>query len=143
MSQQILFQLISFQAKNPYLGTGTRAFHQAIENTQTNIKWLSQNRQTISTWLKTVTKPKAKERLTDIRLPLHLVPISYDLTIQPNMYSGDSKNFTFDGHVKIYMDAKESGRNVTLHTNKLLIHENSIIFTRQDGIKGGPIYTGK
>lgn len=135
--------MISFKAKNPYLGTGTRALQQAIEKTQTNIKWLSQNRQTISMWLNTVIKSKAKDRLTDIRLPLHLVPISYDLTIQPNMYSGDSENFTFDGHVKIYMDAKQSGSNVTLHTNKLLIHENSIKFTRQDGIKGGPIYTGK
>ena len=124
------------------MGTGARAFQQAIEKTQTNIKWMKQNKQTVSSWLQTV-KPKAKSKATDVRLPGHLIPRTYDLTIQPNMYGGDPENFNFEGHVKIVMEAAEAGSNVTLHTNKLTIDENTIKFGRKDGVTGGPVYTGK
>ena len=139
----LLLKLNDFLAKNPYMGTGTRAFQQAKEKTQTNIKWMTQNKQIVAYWLKTVQTSNVKARATDVRLPQHLIPYTYDVTLQPNMYSGDPADFTFDGYVKIYMDANETGSNVTIHTNKLTIDEASIKFGREDGVTGGPVYTGK
>ena len=59
------------------------------------------------------------------------------------MYSGDPAKFTFDGYVKIYLDTREVGSNVTLHTNKITIHEDTIRFGKEDGSPGGPNYSGK
>ena len=123
------------------MGTGSRAFQQAIEKTRSNIKWMQQNKAVIGNWLQTLNVPKV--RSTDVRLPRHLIPRTYDLTIQPNMYGADPENFNFEGHVKIVMEAAGTGSNVTLNANKLTIDENSIKFGREDGVTGGPVYTGK
>ena len=139
----MLFQLKDFLAKNPYMGTGSRAFTQAIENTETNIKWMTQNKDIVANWLITVTNPSTKQHIKDVRLPIHLIPTTYDLVLKPNMYTDDPETFTFDGYVKIHMDAKQSGRNVTVHTNKLKIDESSIEFGMKNGSAGGPKYSGK
>ena len=124
------------------MGTGSRAFEQAIEKTQRNMKWMTQNIDSITNWLSTVTKVPTKQRVKDVRLPLHLIPTTYDLTLKPNMYLDDPKDFTFDGYIKIHMDAKFTGSNVTVHTNKLTIDDSTIKFGREDG-SAGPVYTGK
>ena len=136
-----MLQLKDFLAKHPYMGTGARAFQQAIEKTQSNIKWMQHNKAVISNWLQTVNQPKV--RVTDVRLPRHLIPRTYDLTIQPNMYGTDPDNFYFEGYVKIIMEATDAGSNVTLNANKLTIDEHTIQFGRQGGVAGGPVYTGK
>lgn len=122
------------------MGTGSRAFLQAIENTESNLEWMKRNKDVVSTWLDNVGVSRDTE-VKDVRLPLHLIPDSYDITLKPDMYSEDPKKFTFEGYVKIYMTAKDTGRNVTLHVNKLTIVEDSISFS-QDGSKDGPKYNG-
>ena len=136
------FQLQDFIVKYPYMGTGRRAFEQAIEKTQRNMKWMTQNIDSITNWLSTVTKVATKQRVKDVRLPLHLIPTTYDLTLKPNMYSDDPESFTFDGYIKIHMDAQFTGSNVTVHINKLTIDDNTIKFGKEDG-SAGPVYTGK
>lgn len=121
------------------MGTGNRAFRQAIEKTQNNIKWLEHNKDIIASWLKTVGTPQ--ERVKDVRLPTHLEPVTYDLYIKPNMYEGDPENFNFEGSVKIHMVARSEGKNVTVHSNKLDILENSIRFGTEDS-SDGPSYNG-
>lgn len=133
-------QLRDFLEENPNMGTGNRAFKQAIEKTETNIEWMKQNRDTVANWLENVGKHRST-RVTDVRLPLHLIPDTYDITLQPNMYSDDPESFNFEGQVKIYMTANATGRNVTLHVNKLNIDEESIRFGKEDGSKG-PSYKG-
>lgn len=123
------------------MGTGNRAFQQAIENAEANIHWMKGNRDTVAAWLDNLETPR-DTRVKDVRLPGHLSPDSYDITLQPNMYSDDPNTFNFEGHVKIYMTALHGGRNVTLHVNKLDINELSISFGKQDGSKG-PKYNGK
>ncbi|XP_060551724.1 aminopeptidase N-like isoform X2 [Ruditapes philippinarum] len=137
-----LKQLHDFLGENPNMGTGNRAFKQAIEKTQTNFDWMTKNREIVANWLDTVGK-KHNARVTDVRLPVHLIPDTYDVTLQPNMYGDDPESFNFEGHVKIYMTAKEAGRNVTLHVNKLNINEESITFGKADGSPGGPAYKGQ
>ena len=58
------------------------------------------------------------------------------------MYGDDQAQFTFEGSVKITMIAKETGKNVTLHVNKLNITEESIRFGRTDG-QQAPLYKGR
>ncbi|XP_062596000.1 aminopeptidase N-like [Saccostrea cucullata] len=46
-----LTQLESFLRENPDMGSGTRAFQQAIEKTKSNIKWMDQNYEIVKQWL--------------------------------------------------------------------------------------------
>jgi len=137
-----LFQLKEFQAKYPDMGTGNRAFNQAIENTETNMRWMEQNKEKINTWLDNVGVT-LDTRVKDVRLPTHLVPDLYDIVLQPNMYEGDPEDFNFEGFVRIHMTAKSAGRNVTLHTNMLDIKEDSIRFGVDKNGNGGPSYNGR
>lgn len=139
--KSFFFQLKDFQKAYPDLGTGNRAFRQAIENTETNIEWMKRNKNTLSEWLENVTREESSESVKDVRLPLHLVPETYDIVLKPNMYGGDPETFNFEGYVKIYMNAKSAGTNVTLHTNKLEISDETIKFGTLDG-SAGPQYIG-
>lgn len=123
------------------MGTGNRAFQQAIEKTATNIQWMKNNRDTVAAWLDEVGSSH-DTRVKDVRLPGHLRPDSYTIVLKPNMYGNDPSKFNFEGYVKIFMTAMKSGRNVTLHANKLDINEDTISFGKQDG-SVGPKYKGK
>ena len=46
-----LLQLEEFMKQHPDMGSGTRAFEQAIEKTQINIKWMNAHISVIDTWL--------------------------------------------------------------------------------------------
>ncbi|XP_033725116.1 aminopeptidase N-like isoform X1 [Pecten maximus] len=45
-------QLNDFLEKNPDMGSGTRAFKQAIEKTNSNVKWMNENYGKVETWLR-------------------------------------------------------------------------------------------
>ncbi|KAH3881112.1 hypothetical protein DPMN_005034 [Dreissena polymorpha] len=136
-----LKQLHQFLEEHPDMGTGNRAFRMAIETTESNIRWMADNQKTVSDWLKKVGVTSAS-RVKDVRLPTHPVPDVYDIVLQPNMYDGEPDDLNFEGYVKIHMTAKEAGKNVTLHANKLTILESSIRFGSDDGGNTGPSYTG-
>ncbi|KAL3885524.1 hypothetical protein ACJMK2_025576 [Sinanodonta woodiana] len=133
-----LQQLKRFVDEHPNLGTGTRAFKQAIEKTESNILFVKKYESTIRTWLKSAKS--SSEHLTDVRLPRHVYPLSYDIELKPNMYEGDEKNFTFDGFVRIHIQCRDAESSVTLHSNKLSIDESSIQFIWESGTGRGPKY---
>lgn len=134
------FKLHQFLEQHPDMGTGNRAFRQAIETTESNIRWMADNQKAVSDWLKNVGVTSASS-VKDVFLPTHLVPDLYDIVLQPNMYEGEPDNFNFDGYVKIHMTAKAAGKNVTLHANKLNILERSIRFGSDDGGNTGPSFS--
>ena len=55
----------------------------------------------------------------DVRLPKSLIPVHYDLRLQPEMYTSDPTNFIFMGKVAIDLNCTEATRTVVLHINML------------------------
>jgi hypothetical protein len=74
-----------------------------------------------------VTTTKSASTTRDVRLPLNLYPTLYDVELQPQMYSGNPKEFFFNGSVRIEMMCMHSTHEIVLHTNKLNITESSIV----------------
>lgn len=62
-----------------------------------------------------------QESLT-YRLPKHVRPLHYDLTLSPNLHSGE-----YRGSVNITLEITESLPNITLHSKKLRISHPSLI----------------
>lgn len=60
-----------------------------------------------------------------MRLPLSVKPLAYDVELKPNLYDGPVEEFTFDGYVQIKLEVMESTNNITLHSNKLTILDDS------------------
>ncbi|XP_048251328.1 uncharacterized protein LOC124113176 isoform X1 [Haliotis rufescens] len=50
-TQQQLQEIEDFMRSTPNLGTGERAFHQAVEQTKANIKWMNKNYPGVKRWL--------------------------------------------------------------------------------------------
>ena len=69
-------------------------------------------------------------KLTDIRLPRTLTPLQYDLEITPYLYTGDEKDFYFDGKVGIRIKCKEATKIVTVHANMLKINVATVTLTQ-------------
>ena len=137
----VLLQLEEFiRQHNTDLGVEKAAFSQAVERVQLNTHWLNQNKDSISAWLH---KSEVLEeiKVKDIRLPDHLVPYSYEVILNPDIYGEHPGLFEFQGHVIIHMTATKAAKNVTLHANKLNITESSIRFGMLGG-SGGPVYNG-
>lgn len=66
------------------------------------------------------------ERVKDVRLPTSIIPIVYDVELQPYIYEGPPENFTFDGYVNINMKCLTNCTNITLHSHLLNINESSV-----------------
>ena len=49
-----ILQITDFVAGHPELGSGARAFQQAIERTRNNINWMNSNYMPIESWLKRI-----------------------------------------------------------------------------------------
>ena len=75
----------------------------------------------------------------NVRLPLNLYPTLYDVELQPQMYSGNPKEFFFNGSVRIEMMCMHSTYEIVLHTNKLNISESSIVI-QPLGTREAPMY---
>ena len=61
-----------------------------------------------------------------MRLPTHLEPISYRLSLIPFLVPD---NFTIAGYVDIEISVTESADNITLHIFDMVIHEDSVTVT--------------
>ncbi|XP_071747219.1 endoplasmic reticulum aminopeptidase 1-like [Lepeophtheirus salmonis] len=59
-----------------------------------------------------------------VRLPKHLEPKHYDLTIIPDF---DSAEFSFKGHVVIQFRCLEDSNNITLHSKGLKITNSTLV----------------
>lgn len=123
------------------LGTDILYFRQAVEKTETNIQWLKNNKEVIMSWLHR-SKETEEIKVKDIRLPTHLVPDSYDITINPDIYGAHPGLFESNGHIKIHMRAVVAAKNVTLNAKSMNISEISIRFGTLDG-SPGPEYNGR
>ncbi|XP_062585470.1 uncharacterized protein LOC134247152 isoform X2 [Saccostrea cucullata] len=116
-----LKQLEDFVRTHPDLGTGKRAFQEAIENTKANKAWMDRNYDTIKKWLEQVTSSSGEKALTDVRLPRSNIPTLYEIELTPDIYSADPTQFKFRGRVKISIDCLDPTSNITMHKNKLTI----------------------
>uniref|UniRef100_A0A147BG10 glutamyl aminopeptidase n=1 Tax=Ixodes ricinus TaxID=34613 RepID=A0A147BG10_IXORI len=70
----------AFFLKNPNAGAGKRAREQALENVRNNIAWIMLHEPKVARWLTTNIIPEPWE---SIRLPRHVIPISYDIRLEP------------------------------------------------------------
>ena len=61
-----------------------------------------------------------------MRLPTHLEPISYRLSLIPFLVPD---NFTIAGYVDIEISVTESADNITLHIFDMVIHEDTVTVT--------------
>ena len=127
--------LQEFIEQHPNLGSGTRAFQQAIEKTQSNIKWMNSSLAVIEKWLTTTVAPP---EVTDVRLPKTLEPVLYTVELKPSMYEGDPSDFNFEGFTNIKILCKNATNKVTVHINKLEITPGTLNFTAEAG--SGPNY---
>ena len=119
----ILFQLREIHRKHSDLGSGTRAFEQALEKTQANIKWMKRYYSIIEKWLDDNLQDK---KGSNYRLPRSLIPSMYSVELFPDIYGADPSKFTFSGIVKIDMSCNEDTNNITLNSKKLMINEKSV-----------------
>lgn len=116
-------QLEDFVRTHPDLGTGQRAFQEAIENTKANKAWMETNYATIKTWLEKMTSGSSVQKLTDVRLPRSNIPTLYDIYLKPDIYSGDQTQFKFYGRIRISFECVEPTTNITMHKNKLTVSD--------------------
>lgn len=65
--------------------------------------------------------PLSPPEIIDYRLPTSVIPIEYDVELQPNMYDGPADAFTFDGFVGIRMRVLQATNKITLHSNQLTL----------------------
>lgn len=119
----IIFQLREFHRKHSNLGSGTRAFEQALEKTQANIKWMKRYYSIIEKWLDDNLQDK---KGSNYRLPRSLIPSMYSVELFPDIYGADPSKFTFSGTVKIDVSCNEDTNNITLNSKKLTINEKSV-----------------
>lgn len=75
-------------------------------------------------------EPVVPERPKNVRLPRSLVPLHYDVELQPRLYG----NFTFDGQVAILVSCAHAASNVTLHIKDLNVSNVSV-----SGSDGGAV----
>merc|ERR1711962_408781 len=66
---------------------------------------------------------KPGEKVTDVRLPTHLNPVSYDIYALPFRIPD---NWTIAGLVGINLEVREECDNITMHISDILIHESEV-----------------
>ncbi|GAB1605731.1 hypothetical protein Ahia01_000855400, partial [Argonauta hians] len=98
---------------------------------QCNVLAKDRNQTICETCVEEVTESTEKEankteRVEDVRLPASIIPIVYDVELQPYIYEGPPENFTFDGYVNINMKCLNNCTNITLHSHLLNINESSV-----------------
>ena len=62
------------------------------------------------------------QRKKSVRLPAHIVPVRYDITLRP-----DLEAFTFEGKETIHLFLKKAVKNITLHSKELDIRSAEIV----------------
>ena len=74
----------------------------------------------------TVPDPTRKPLPKDVRLPLNVSPLHYDVHLRPDIYGDDAKDFNFSGSVRIHVNCTRHTETITLHTKRLDILTTSI-----------------
>jgi len=76
------------------------------------------------------SKSVAKAKVTDVRLPLHLIPEQYTVKLVPFIIPD---NFTIKGYVEIDMLCEHNSNNVTLHSADIEIENKTVTLQDQQG----------
>ena len=78
-------------------------------------------------------EPSSKHaKVTDVRLPLHLIPEKYKLELVPFIIPD---NFTIRGYVEVEMKAVIAGDNVTLHVADMTLDNDTVTVEEIGGDK--------
>ena len=77
-----------------------------------------------------------KETVTDVRLPLHLIPLAYKVQLTPFIVPD---NYTIRGYAEIRMRCDAPGRNVTVHAADLAMMNETIVVEEVGTGKNIPI----
>ena len=80
-------------------GLSTTAFEEAIETITSNVRWMEDNKESVTAWLKAYLTPAPEPEL-NYRLPQTLKPYRYEITIKP-YFKANTQPETYDGHVWI------------------------------------------
>jgi len=68
-----------------------------------------------------------EEPWLDIRLPRHILPVHYDLTLFPDFYQPDRDYAPFYGNVSIFINiTSKPTRYLVVHANELTIRETTV-----------------
>ena len=78
----------------------------------------------------TVAAPPADE---NVKLPSTLIPVHYNLTLRPDIYSQDPSYFKFSGNVLITFKVQEETKEIFLHERKLNIDDTKVKVTNSAG----------
>jgi len=70
------------------------------------------------------------QKVTDVRLPRHLVPKKYTLSLVPFIIPD---NFTIKGYVEVEMEAVSKADNITLHVADMTIDNDAVIVMEEGG----------
>ena len=72
--------------------------------------------------------PSKQEPWKNHRLPVHIIPVHYDLTLHPDFYQSDGKPGTFTGNVSILINVTGTtgSRHFLVHVKSLTIDETSV-----------------
>ena len=70
---------------------------------------------------------------TDVRLPLNVIPVHYELMLRPDIYTGDNTTFSFSGDVTITITCMKATDVITLHINKLEIQQSDVTLSGMGG----------
>ena len=130
-SQFELKKVEDFIKRHPNLAVAKNAFSQALENINTNIRWMDKYFTKIDNWL--IENGQTEE--ISYRLPQDIEPTLYDLQIQPfigpkEVY-GD-RAFTFDGVMKMHLVCKNPTDKIVFHSEKQRINEDELKLTSSD-----------
>lgn len=80
---------------------------------------------TPTTSLAPTTEAPPNENI-NLRLPGTIVPYHYNLRLRPDIYTGNSSTFSFDGHVEVFFSVANTTDVVVLHARNLTVNNTSV-----------------
>ncbi|XP_029650204.1 thyrotropin-releasing hormone-degrading ectoenzyme-like isoform X2 [Octopus sinensis] len=81
--------------------------------------------------IKELSYKKKKTLSAKMRLPKDLIPLSYDIKVQPEIYGGDPTKFYFHGTVQMHIISLKPVRTITFHADNLEI-SNLTVYTNNE-----------
>ncbi|XP_041356218.1 aminopeptidase N-like [Gigantopelta aegis] len=88
------------------------------------------------------TSTKAPDSKRDnLRLPLKVYPLEYDVEWKPDIYQADPSRFTNQGFVRIKMECRNATDHVTLHINGITIDNSTLVFRADTRTAEAPTIT--
>ncbi|XP_064458599.1 putative aminopeptidase-2 [Ornithodoros turicata] len=111
-------EMKAFFTKHPNAGAGKRARKQALENVRNNIAWIMQHEPSVAKWLTSNVIPEPWEGL---RLPRHVTPHTYDVTLEPI-----PENDTVIGSASISVKLRKATNVILVHARNINIYETRI-----------------